>query len=91
MNPRVTEVSTLDGYRLRLVFSNGERKVFDASPYLSYPAFSKLANPGFFSLVRPDHGTVVWPDDIDFCPDTVYLESVCEESESYGMTVAAAL
>ena len=32
MNPRVTEVSTLDGYRLRLVFSNGERKIFDASP-----------------------------------------------------------
>lgn len=91
MNPRVTEVSTLDGCRLRLVFSNGERKVFDVSPYLSYPAFRKLANPGFFSLARPDHGTVVWPDDIDFCPDTVYLESVFEDPEFYGVSEPGAL
>lgn len=83
MNPRVTEVITIEGHHLRLMFSNGERKVFDASPYLTYPAFRKLANPGYFSLARVDHGTVVWPDDIDFCPDTVYLESVCEDQECY--------
>ena len=83
MNPRVTEVSTIDGHLLRLLFTNGERKIFDVSPYLSYPAFRKLANPAYFSLVRPEHGTVVWPDNIDFCPDTVYLESVNEERVAY--------
>jgi hypothetical protein len=84
MNPRVVEVSSLAGHRLRLLFTNGERRIFDVSPYLSYPAFTRLTNPGYFSLVRPEHGTVVWPDNIDFCPDTVYLESVCEETEQYG-------
>ncbi|HIJ87952.1 MAG TPA: DUF2442 domain-containing protein [Desulfuromonadales bacterium] len=84
MNPRVTEVTTLEGCRLRLVFSNGERRIFDASPYLVYPAFKKLTNAGFFSLARPEHGTVVWPDNIDFCPDSLYVESVKEEQEEYG-------
>jgi hypothetical protein len=84
MNPRVTEVTTLEGYRLRLVFSNGERRIFDASPYLVYPAFRKLTNAGFFAMARPEHGTVVWPDNIDFCPDSLYVESVKEEQEEYG-------
>lgn len=83
MNPRVAEVITLEGCRLRLVFSNGERRIFDASPYLVYPAFSKLTNAGFFALARPEHGTVVWPNNIDFCPDTLYVESVKEEQEQY--------
>ncbi len=84
MNPRVTEVTTLEGCRLRLVFSNGERRIFDASPYLVYPAFRKLANAGYFAMARPEHGTVVWPDNIDFCPDSLYVESVKEEQEEYG-------
>ena len=84
MNPRVTEVTTLEGYRLRLVFSNGERRIFDASPYLVYPAFRKLTNAGFFAMARPEHGTVVWPDNIDFCPDSLYVESVKEEQKEYG-------
>ncbi len=83
MNPRVTEVTTLEGCRLRLVFSNGERRIFDVSPYLVYPAFRKLTNAGFFAMARPVHGTVVWPDNIDFCPDSLYVESVKEEQEEY--------
>lgn len=84
MNPRVSKVIALDGHRLRLTFTNGEQRIFDATPYLSYPAFKKLAPPEYFSLVKPDHGTVCWPEDIDFCPDTLYAESVREELESYG-------
>ena len=84
MNPRVIEVTTLEGCRLRLVFSNGERRIFDVSPYLVYPAFRKLTNAGFFAMARPEHGTVVWPENIDFCPDTLYVESVKEELEGYG-------
>jgi hypothetical protein len=83
VNPRVSTVTTLDGYRLRIIFTNGERRIFDATPYIGYPAFKRLANPGYFALARTDHGTVSWPDDIDFCPDTLYVDSVCEEPEIY--------
>jgi len=83
MNPRVTNVITLDGYRLKIRFSNGEQRIFDVSPYLRYPAFKRLVNTAYFALAHPDHGTVAWPGDIDFCPDTVYLESVHEEQTEY--------
>ena len=85
MNPRVVNVTALDNFRLKIIFNNGERRIFDVSPYMQYPAYKRLANAGYFALARPDHGTVVWPDEIDFCPDTVYLESVREESEVYGV------
>lgn len=76
MNPRTTSVEPMENFRLLVTFANGERRIFDVSPYLNYPAFKRLANPGYFALARPDHGTVWWPGDIDFCSDTVYLESV---------------
>lgn len=84
MNPRVKQAQTLENFKLRIIFSNGEKRIFDVSPYLMYPAFKRLANPAFFSLGHAEHGTVVWPDNIDLCPDTLYVDSVKEEQEDYS-------
>jgi len=75
MNPRVTAVTANADHSLTLTFQNGELKRFDLRPYLGYPAFTPLQNIGFFLLARADHGTVSWPQDIDFDPDTLYLDS----------------
>ncbi|MDD5036100.1 MAG: DUF2442 domain-containing protein [Methylococcaceae bacterium] len=75
MNPRVQQVIAHDDHTLALSFANGETKVFDLSPYLGYPVFEPLQNISFFKLARAVHGTVVWPRDIDFDPDTLFLES----------------
>jgi hypothetical protein len=74
MNPRIEAVSAHDDYALLLTFTNGERRHFDMMPYLSYPAFEPLRLVSFFKLARVGHGTVVWPKEIDFDPDTLYLE-----------------
>ncbi|TAN49740.1 MAG: DUF2442 domain-containing protein [Methylococcaceae bacterium] len=79
MNPRVINVVPLQGFQLRVTFTNGELRVFDVTPYLNYPAFKSLNNPGYFTLAHHHHGTVRWPNGVDFCPDTVYLDSVPEE------------
>lgn len=84
MNPRVKQAVPLENFRLRLTFANGEKRIFDVSPYVAYPAFKRLANPAFFSLAHTDHGTVAWPGKIDICPDTLYVESVKEEQEEYS-------
>jgi hypothetical protein len=34
MNPYVEHVRPLANYRLEVVFENGERRIFDAKPYL---------------------------------------------------------
>lgn len=75
LSPRVTAVSPEKDYMLRLVFSNGEHRVFDAKPLLKMEVFARLRNPVFFDSVRVAYGSIAWPNDLDYCPDTLYLES----------------
>lgn len=74
MNPRIVAVTAHDDYALLLTFTNGEIRHFDMTPYLGCPAFEPLRQVAFFKLARASHGTVTWPGEIDFDPDTLYLE-----------------
>ena len=76
MNPRVNKVEAFTDHTLILTFDNGERRRFDVRPYLSYTVYKPLNEVGFFMQARVGHGTVIWQEDIDFCPDTLFLESV---------------
>ena len=69
---RVKEVKALPGYRLAILFRNGERGIFDCMPYRNYECFSGIWADGVFDKVVADHGTVMWPDGSDFCPDEIY-------------------
>ena len=73
---RVTSVQTTPDFKLQLQFSTGEKRSFDMAPYLRLPVYRRLDNPGFFALARIDYGTVVWPDEIDIAPETLYEYSV---------------
>lgn len=75
MNPRVKSVKPLSGYRLEIVFNNGETGVYDCQPLLDFGVFTELRDETYFSQVRADLGTVVWPHEQDICPDTLYLDS----------------
>jgi len=74
MNPRIAAVTAHDDHTLLLTFTNGEMRRFDITPYLGYPAFEPLRQVAFFKLAQASHGTVTWPKEIDFDPDTLYLE-----------------
>ena len=76
LGPRVTAVVPNDNFELLLTFSNGEQRVFDARPLLEMKVYSPLKNLAFFKTVKPAYGTIVWPQDIDCCPDTLYLQSI---------------
>ena len=75
LGPRVTAVSPLEDYKLALTFTNGEHRIFDAKPLLSMGVFSTLKNKQIFDSVKVAYGSVLWPRDIDYCPDTLYAES----------------
>lgn len=60
-------------WRLEAVWATGERRRFDMTPYLDYPAFAPLRDVGLFMRVRAAYGAVVWTDEIDVSPDTRYL------------------
>jgi len=76
MNPRVANVKPEKNYMLHIRFRNGEEVFFDVKPYLDCEMFKQLKNIDFFNSVRPAYGTIQWANEVDFCPDTVYLNSV---------------
>ena len=75
MNPRVKEVVPIQGYKLKLNFTNNEEKVYDCSPLLHFGVFQELQDENYFKQVKVLDGTVVWPHEQDICPDTLYLDS----------------
>ena len=80
MNPRVKQVSTENDYKLTLIFTNGERGIYDCSNLLDFGVFKELKNINYFNQAKVFDGTVVWPHEQDICPDTLYLESMKENA-----------
>ena len=86
---KVVSVSANSDFTLTLCFDNGERRLFDAKPFLKkgtvFEHFKKYAN---FCRVYVDStsavawdidpkidSNLVWNNKVDISPDTCYLES----------------
>lgn len=72
----VVRVEVEPGYKLRLEFENGEKRVFDMSAYMDKRPFVKIKEISLFALAKVDYGTVVWPGNIDIAPETLYDRSI---------------
>lgn len=75
MNPRPVNVKVLDNYNLLVTFQNDEKKIFDVKPLLSMPLYQPLRNKALFKKAKADGMCLYWNDEIDICPDMLYLES----------------
>jgi hypothetical protein len=73
MNPDVVAVKTQNDFLLLVSFADGQERLFDVKPYLDYPVFQKLKVGNYFSRAHILHGTVVWDDQTDLSPDSLYL------------------
>lgn len=76
MNPRVKLVQPNSDYTLTLTFTNGQVKRFDVKPYLDKGIFRELKDIHVFNSVKPFLGSVQWQGGQDFCPDTLYEDSI---------------
>lgn len=76
MVPRPTEVTPLDEYRLRLLFDNGEIKIYDMSALIEKPFYSKLRNKQLFNTVKVKDITLEWVTGEDICPNELYENSI---------------
>ena len=76
MFPRVDQVRHLEEYRLELTFTDGTKGELDLKERVvgRGGVFSPLEDITFFRQVQvdPEAGTVVWPNEVDFCPDVLY-------------------
>ncbi len=74
---RIRSAEPLEGFNVRLEFTDGTQKVVDLEPYLHGPVFEALRNDAhvYQSLtVDAELGTIVWPNGADIDPDTLYLD-----------------
>jgi len=71
----VIKVEVADDFKLTLTFENGEIREFDCRPILNEKPFDSIANIFIFRQARVEYGTVVWPNEVDIAPETLYLES----------------
>ena len=81
MNPRIKEVIPTDDYKLKIVFTNGERGVYDCSHLLDFGVFKELKDKNYFKQVKVLDGTVTWPHEQDICPDTLYIDSIFKNAK----------
>jgi hypothetical protein len=72
---KIARATPLPGYRLELHYESGESGTVDLSTLVGRGVFSAWKDPSMFDAVRvTDEGAVEWPNDLDLCPDSLYLQ-----------------
>ncbi|MCC6573043.1 MAG: DUF2442 domain-containing protein [Planctomycetes bacterium] len=78
---RISKVEVLPKTCLRLVYDDGVAVVVDFKPIIAEGGeFKKLADSKFFKQVKVDERgrSLVWPDELDFCADSLRLSGKVE-------------
>jgi Protein of unknown function (DUF2442) len=72
---RITAVSVPRHGVLELTFADGLTGEVEVIDRMWGPVFVEARTPEGFAAVRvdPECGTVVWPNEVDLAPDTLYL------------------
>jgi hypothetical protein len=70
----VIKVVYNSGYKLIVIFENGEEKLVDLKDRLIGPVFEPLKDINYFKKVYVDKesGTIAWPNGADKAPETLY-------------------
>lgn len=72
----VTDVKANADFSLLLTFSNGEKRLYDATPLLKEKLYQDLRNTHLFLQAKALYGTVVWNDNLDIAPEYLYEQSI---------------
>ena len=69
------EVKALPGYRLHVRYEDGIEGKVDLSPLAGKGVFTHWNKPGAFENVSiGSGGEIRWSDQIDLCPDALYMQ-----------------
>jgi hypothetical protein len=71
---RIVNVTVLEDYHLELTFDDGKEGVVDLFYLLEKGAFSCWQDRDTFKKVQiGSSGELLWGDQVDLCPDALYL------------------
>ncbi len=76
------EVRTLPNYRIWVKYADGMQGEVDLSYLVGKGVFSIWNDRKKFAKVRiGETGELIWDDDVDLCPDSIYLKISGKSSE----------
>lgn len=80
LQPRLSTVEPMNGFRLKLTYENHEVKVFDVTPYITGSWYSELKDESYFRSVKvlPGGVGIEWLNGQDIAPHELYEMSVKE-------------
>jgi hypothetical protein len=85
---KITKVKVLQGYHLELAFNDGVCGVVDLSGLVGTGVFALWRDRHFFEQVRIGSiGELTWSDQIDLCPDSLYLRATGKSPEEVFPTL----
>ena len=82
MNCDVTTVKPLSGHRIDVELADGQRGLFDLTPYLEHGVFRELKDPVYFNRVGIQWGAVTWPIDQDIAPETLAAQMIPADEDT---------
>ena len=72
----VQAVKPLDDMMMIVTFNSGEKRLYDATQLLAFPAFQPLKDEQVFKNAKVEYGVVTWNNgEIDIAPETMYENS----------------
>jgi hypothetical protein len=80
--PELVEVKALEGYKIWVRYSDGEQGVVDLSDLAGRGVFAHWNDDRRFRSVHLGPGNAVsWTDEVELCPDSVYLRLTAKAPE----------
>ena len=87
---RPKNVEAREDYRIWLEFSDGAAGEVDLSHLAGRGVFAAWDTPNCFDSVRlGPGGSIAWGDDIELCPDALYMQLTGKSVEEYMPAVRA--
>jgi hypothetical protein len=75
MIARAIKVAALENYSIFIWFSDGAKGIIDLNHLAHKGVFQAWDKDDLFKQVHiDDFGAIAWNEDIDICPDSVYLQ-----------------
>lgn len=73
---KIIDFKVISELCMLVTFSNGEKRIFDATPLMVYPIYKKLEDYNIFKNAYLEKGIIVWESgDIDISTEVVYKNS----------------
>jgi Protein of unknown function (DUF2442) len=83
------EVRALPGYKIHVRYADGVSGEVDLSHLVGKGVFSLWSDPRQFARVHiGPAGAIVWNEDVDLCPDSLYLQVTGKKPEDVFPSLA---